>query len=77
MRAHAFIDFVRYPERQKTLAENGVDAPVVASVELSEDAGRQWTHGREMIDSLQRIDYDAMNAAKSDWIERWNEIFGL
>lgn len=75
--AHAFINFVLDPERQKVLAENGVDAPVVESVELSEAAAQQWTYGREMIDSLQRIDYDRMNAAKSDWIDRWNEIFGL
>jgi putative spermidine/putrescine transport system substrate-binding protein len=29
-----------------------------------------------MIGSLRRIDYAAMNAAKTDWIDRWNEVFG-
>ena len=75
--AHQFINFVLDPELQKTLAENGVDAPVVASVELSESAAQNWTYGAEQIGSLKRMDYGKMNAAKSDWIDRWNEIFGM
>ncbi|RVT86792.1 ABC transporter substrate-binding protein [Rhodobacteraceae bacterium CCMM004] len=76
-RAHEFINFILDPERQKILAENGVDAPVVASVELSDEAAAGWTYGAEMIEGLKRIDYEKMNAAKSGWIDRWNEIFGL
>jgi putative spermidine/putrescine transport system substrate-binding protein len=75
--AHQFINFILDPELQKVLAENGVDAPVVASVELSPEAAAQWTYGRAMIDGLKRVDYDQMNAAKSAWIDRWNEIFGM
>jgi putative spermidine/putrescine transport system substrate-binding protein len=30
-----------------------------------------------MIDGLKRVDYSKMNAAKSAWIDRWNEIFGM
>lgn len=75
--AHQFINFVLDPELQKTLAENGVDAPVVASVELSDEAAANWTYGAEQINSLKRMDYGKMNAAKSDWIDRWNEIFGM
>ena len=75
--AHEFINFVLDPELQKTLAENGVDAPVVKSVELSPEAAKKWTYGEEMIKSLKRVDYDKMNAAKGAWIERWNEIFGM
>lgn len=74
--AHRFIDFVLDPERQRILAENGVDAPVAATVELSEAAAGLWTYGADQIDALQRIDYGAMNAAKDDWVERWNEVFG-
>jgi putative spermidine/putrescine transport system substrate-binding protein len=29
-----------------------------------------------MVASLTRIDYAKMNAAKADWIDRWNEVFG-
>lgn len=75
--AHEFINFILDPELQKTLAENGVDAPAVASVELTPEAAKQWTYGKEMIDSLQRVDYAKMNAAKDEWVNRWNEIFGM
>lgn len=76
-RAHEFINFILDPERQKILAENGVDAPVAASVELSPEAAAGWTYGAGMINSLKRLNYGKMNAAKSGWIDRWNEIFGM
>lgn len=75
--AHEFINFILDPELQKTLAQNGVDAPVAASVELTPEEAAQWTYGKEMIDGLQRVDYSKLNAAKDDWVDRWNEIFGM
>ncbi len=75
-RAHEFINFILDPARQKILAENGVDAPVHADVVLSESVAAQWTYGNEMLSSLKRVDYGAMNEAKPDWIDRWNELFG-
>ena len=75
--AHEFINFVLDPALQTTLAENGVDAPIVASVELSPEAAAGWTYGAEQIGSLKQMDYGKMNAAKSGWIDRWNEIFGM
>ena len=74
--AHEFINFVLDPELQKTLGENGVDAPVHVSVELTPDAAKLWTYGPEMVNGLKRMDNAKMNAAKPGWIERWNEIFG-
>lgn len=74
--AHEFINFVLDPERQKVLAENGVDAPVHAAVELDAESAAQWTYGDEMLSNLKRMDYEKMNAAKADWIDRWNELFG-
>ncbi|MDE0531229.1 MAG: ABC transporter substrate-binding protein [Albidovulum sp.] len=74
--AHEFINFVLDPELQKTLAENGVDAPVHTSVELTPAAARLWTYGAEMVNGLKRMDNAKMNAAKPEWIERWNEVFG-
>lgn len=76
-RAHEFINFILDPERQKILAQNGVDAPVAASVELTPEEAAQWTYGKEMIDGLQRVDYSQMNPAKDEWVDRWNEIFGM
>jgi putative spermidine/putrescine transport system substrate-binding protein len=76
-RAHEFINFVLDPERQRILAENGVDAPAVASVVLSDAAAAGWTYGAEQVGSLKRVDYSKMNAAKDAWIEQWNEVFGM
>lgn len=75
--AHEFINFILSPEVQQATAENGVDAPVVTSVTLTPEKAKQWTYGKEMIDGLKRVDYSKLNAAKSDWIDRWNEIFGM
>ena len=75
-RAHEFINFVLDPELQKTLGENGVDAPVHPSVMLTPAAAKLWTYGAEMVSGLKRMDNAKMNAAKPEWIERWNEVFG-
>ncbi|TKT76229.1 ABC transporter substrate-binding protein [Aquamicrobium sp. LC103] len=75
--AHEFINFILDPEVQKKLAENGVDAPVVENLELAPEAAAQWTYGTEMISKLKRIDYEKMNAAKDEWLERWSEVFGM
>lgn len=76
-RAYEFINFILDPALQKVLAENGVDAPVVASVELTPAAAANWTYGAEMINALKRMDHLKMNAAKPGWIDRWNEVFGM
>lgn len=75
--AHQFINFVLSDEVQQIEAEQGVDAPVNDNVELTEEEAALWTYGDEMISSLNRMDYERMNAAKSDWIDRWNEVFGM
>lgn len=75
--AHQFINFVLSEEVQQTEAEQGVDAPVNDNVELTPEEAALWTYGDEMIGSLNRVDYERMNAAKSDWIDRWNEVFGM
>ncbi len=74
--AHKFIDWALDPELQKTLAADGVDAPIVASVELTPEEAAPWTYGADQIAALNRVDYAALNAAKSDWADRWVEIFG-
>ena len=74
--AHRFLNFVLDPERQQILAENGVDAPTHAAVELAPEVAARWTYGEEQLASLRRVDYAQMNAARPDWIERWNELFG-
>lgn len=75
--AHEFINFILDPTLQQTLAENGVDAPVATAVKLTPEQAKQWTYGADMIASLKRVDYEKMNEAKSGWIDRWNEVFGM
>jgi putative spermidine/putrescine transport system substrate-binding protein len=75
--AHQFINFVLSTEIQQIEAEQGVDAPVNSEVELTAEQAALWTYGDEMISSLNRMDYEKMNAAKTQWIDRWNEIFGM
>ena len=75
--AYEFINFILSPEIQQQLAEQGVDAPVNTAVELTPEQAAFWTYGADVIDSLQRVDYVKMNAAKGGWVDRWNEIFGM
>lgn len=75
--AYEFINFILSPEIQQQLAEQGVDAPVVKSVELTPEQAALWTYGADTIAGLQRIDYVKMNAAKGGWVDRWNELFGM
>lgn len=75
--AHQFINFVLSAEIQQQLAVRGIDAPVNTNVDLTEEEASVWTYGDEMISGLQRVDYVPMNAVLDDWINRWNEIFGM
>lgn len=75
--AYKFIDFVLSQEVQQKEAEQGVDAPINMKVELTDEQAANWTYGQDEIDALNTMDYAKMNAAKTDWIDRWNEIFGM
>jgi len=75
--AHEFINFVLSKEVQQKTAENGVDAPVVKAVELTPEQAKLWTYGADMIASLKQVDYEKLNTAKTEWVDRWNEVFGM
>jgi len=75
--AYEFINFLLSPEIQQVLAEQGVDAPVNTSVTLTPEQAALWTYGADVIAGLQKVDYAKMNAAKTGWVDRWNEIFGM
>jgi putative spermidine/putrescine transport system substrate-binding protein len=75
--AYEFINFVLSQEVQQVNAEQGVDAPVHTGVVLTPEQASVWTYGAEAISKLNQMDYPKMNAAKTDWIDRWNEVFGL
>ena len=74
--AQKFVNWVLDPELQKTLAVERVDAPIVASVELTDEEAKGWTYGEAQLNKLTRVDYSKLNAAKTDWADRWIEIFG-
>lgn len=75
--AYRFIDFMLSHEVQQVEAEQAVDAPVRPDVELTPEQAAVWTYGAAVIDALQRVDYAQMNAHRADWIDRWNELFGM
>ena len=75
--AHQFINFVLSRQVQQAEAEQGVDAPVSTKVVLKPDQARLWTYGAAMIGKLRRIDYSKLGAVRSDWIDRWSELFGM
>ena len=75
--AHKFINFILSKDIQQIEAEQGVDAPVNTKVELTPEQAKIWTYGPEAIAKLNRIDYEKLNAVKAEWIDRWNEIFGM
>jgi putative spermidine/putrescine transport system substrate-binding protein len=74
--AYQFINFILSTEVQQREAETGVDAPVSTAVKLQPEQAALWVYGADMVKSLNRVEYDKMNKVKSDWIDRWNEIFG-
>lgn len=75
--AYEFINFVLSKDVQQVNAEQGVDAPVHTGVELTPEQASVWTYGPEAIAKLNQMDYAKMNEVKLDWIDRWNEAFGL
>lgn len=75
--AHQFINFILSTEVQQIDAEQGVDAPVNTEVSLTPEQAKVWTYGPEAIAKLSMMDYAKMNEARTDWIDRWNEIFGM
>jgi len=75
--AYQFINFILSTEVQQREAETGVDAPVSTAVKLKPEEAKLWVYGADMVNSLNRVDYGKLNAATPDWIDRWNEIFGM
>lgn len=73
--AMEFINWHLNADVQKALAVAKVDAPVNAKVELTPEEAAPWTYGEEVVQSLNKPDYAALNANLEDWTERWNEMF--
>jgi putative spermidine/putrescine transport system substrate-binding protein len=75
--AHQFINFILSKDVQQAEAGQGVDAPVSTKVVLPPEKAKLWTYGADMIAKLSRIDYQKLIEAQPDWVDRWNEIFGM
>ncbi len=74
--AYKFIEFILSKDVQQKEAEQGVDAPINTKVVLTPEQAKIWTYGAEQVGSLSLISYAKMNAAKTEWIDQWNEVFG-
>lgn len=74
--AEAFINWHLSPEAQKALAIAGTDGPTNMKAELTPEQAAPWVYGEAVIKTLRKPDYAKLNAAKADWGNRWNEVFG-
>lgn len=74
--AEAFINWHLSPEVQKALAVAGTDAPANPKADLTPEQAAPWTYGEATIKALRSVDYAKLNAAKADWSDRWNDVFG-
>ena len=75
--AHEFINHLLSTEVQQVEAEQGVDAPMNTEVVLQPEQAALFTYGQDAIDALSTMKYAEMNAAKTEWIDRWAEVFGM
>lgn len=70
--AYDYIDWRISQELQATTAASLNEAPVNATVELSEEDAANKTYG-EVADRAQTIDTKFVNAQMADWLTKWNE----
>ncbi|MTI67201.1 MAG: ABC transporter substrate-binding protein [Firmicutes bacterium] len=70
--AEKFINFLLSEKVQKANALDKVDSPINVNVELTKEEAEGLTYGKDLINSLQTIDYEYINSVMSDWIDKWN-----
>ncbi|MBO8169614.1 MAG: ABC transporter substrate-binding protein [Thermoanaerobacteraceae bacterium] len=71
--AEKFIDWLLSEEVQKANALDKIDSPVNINVELTEEEAKGLTYGKDLINSLQPVDWGYINNVKSEWIDIWNK----
>lgn len=70
--AQAFIQYIFSPEVQKILADDEAHGPMNKTVKLSDKVAAEVPYGLDQINKLQSVDYDTVNAKRSEWTNRWN-----
>jgi putative spermidine/putrescine transport system substrate-binding protein len=73
--AHAFINYRLSPEVQKKFATVG-DGVVNKNVVLTPEETKTMAYGPEAIAKLRKPDFVKMLETKSDWSNRWDQVFG-
>ncbi len=70
--AEDLINFWLSDEVQLANALDKIDSPVSVNVDLDEEQAAGLTYGQELISALKPIDWSGVNAAKAEWIDKWN-----
>lgn len=71
--AYEFINYRISADSQKTKALSLNEAPVVSTVELTEEEAGNMTYGA-IADRAKTVDFQFVNSQMSDWIDQWNRL---
>ncbi|WP_081355419.1 ABC transporter substrate-binding protein [Agrobacterium vitis] len=73
--AYQFINYKLSQAVQEKFVAVG-DSPVNKNVKLQPEQIGDMAYGPDAVSKLQKPDFKAIQAQKSDWEHRWNDIFG-
>lgn len=73
--AEKFINYAISEEVQMKMALDKVESPLNMNVELTDEEAEGLTYGSEVIDSLNTINWQYINANKAELMDRWNRLF--
>lgn len=73
--AEKFINYAISEEVQMKMALDKVESPLNMNVDLTEEEAEGLTYGSEVIDRLNTINWQYINANKAELMDRWNRLF--
>ncbi|AXI10406.1 ABC transporter substrate-binding protein [Oceanobacillus zhaokaii] len=71
--AQQFVNFLLDVEIQEMSAIKRFEGPVNMDVELSDEVAEKVPYGQERIEKLIKVDWDVINANRTQWNERWDK----
>lgn len=70
--AQQFLQYAVSPEAQADIAEGQGWGPVNKATKVSPEVAKRVVYGPEKVNALIAPDYDAINAKRAEWTNRWN-----
>lgn len=71
--AYKFIEMSLEPEAQIGFAKEMYYGPTNQETELPSELADRVIYGKEMVESLQFVDWEQVAKDRSEWIDRWNK----